>query len=147
MTSAFSLAGKVGCVPSSERSKQRRTTNTARVLLRLPSSLCVYSPDHAACSYISLDTCCIPALQGGASGIGLATVRAFLEAGVKGVTLVDLNKANLSKVQGELEKQYSGRTLAVSGDVATEDVTQEYVEETMKKWGHLDVSIQNAGIW
>ena len=63
-----------------------------------------------------------------------------MEAGAKGVTLVDLHKGNLAKAHAELEKQYSGRVLAVAGDVATEAATEEYVGETLKKWGYLDVS-------
>lgn len=78
-------------------------------------------------------------LQGAASGIGLSTARTFLAAGAKGVTLVDLHKGNLARVQSELEKQYPGQILTVSGDAAAEEATQEYVGETMSKWGHLDV--------
>lgn len=78
-------------------------------------------------------------LQGAASGIGFSTARAFLAAGARGVTLVDLHKGNLAKAQAELEKQYSGKLLSVSGDVTSEQATEEYIEETMKKWGHLDV--------
>lgn len=82
--------------------------------------------------------------QGAASGIGLSTARTFLEAGAKGVTLVDLHKGNLEKARAELEKQYSGRTLSIAGDVATESIAQQYVEETLSKWGHLDVGCNRS---
>ena len=77
--------------------------------------------------------------QGAGSGIGLHTAKLFLAAGAKGVTFVDLNGKALQKIQTELDHEYAGRTLMITGDVTTEELTKSYVDETIAKWGHLDV--------
>ncbi|GAA5831111.1 hypothetical protein JCM11251_005148 [Rhodosporidiobolus azoricus] len=87
-------------------------------------------------------------VTGGAGGIGLATAKAFLAAGVLGVTLVDLSPSGLSAACDSLSSSGfdASRVLTVSGDVGQEAAAQEYVEKTVEKWGRLDVSVQCAGI-
>ena len=59
-------------------------------------------------------------LKGGASGIGLETVKAFLEADALGVTLVDSSPIALSKAADALKPKYHERLLIVQSDVTDE---------------------------
>ena len=86
-------------------------------------------------------------MQGAGSGIGLQTVKVFLAAGAKGVALVDLNKKALQEAHTELERDYAGKLLLIAGDVSAEDATNDYVDQTMDKWGHLDVRRMPLRIW
>ncbi|GAA5994429.1 SDR family NAD(P)-dependent oxidoreductase [Rhodotorula paludigena] len=84
-------------------------------------------------------------VTGGASGIGLATAKAFLAAGALGVTLVDLKEESLSSAAASLSVE-SSRVLTVAADVSDEAAAASYVRQTVDKWGRLDVSVQCAGI-
>ncbi|GAA5945478.1 hypothetical protein JCM3775_003710 [Rhodotorula graminis] len=90
----------------------------------------------------------VAVVTGGASGIGLATVKAFLEAGAAGVTLVDLKEDALSSAVASLElsEHDAARVLTVVGDVADEATAEKYVRETSERFGRVDVSVQCAGI-
>ncbi|GAA5865929.1 hypothetical protein JCM3774_005525 [Rhodotorula dairenensis] len=91
-------------------------------------------------------------VTGAASGIGFATVEAFLEAGAAGVTLVDLSADSLSRAVSSLEGSVSAvgtiaeRVHTYAGDVSIEGTAEAYVRETIDRWGRLDVSVQCAGI-
>ncbi|GAA5884960.1 hypothetical protein JCM6882_007171 [Rhodosporidiobolus microsporus] len=89
-------------------------------------------------------------ITGGAGGIGLATAKAFLEAGALGVTLVDLSPSSLSTALASLTSAGSSfdpsRVLTVAGNVSEESTAVEYVRQTVDKWGRVDVSVQCAGV-
>jgi NAD(P)-dependent dehydrogenase (short-subunit alcohol dehydrogenase family) len=59
-------------------------------------------------------------MQGAASGIGFETVKAFLEAGATGVTLVDLSSDALATAIANLAEIGEGRTLSFNADVSDE---------------------------
>ncbi|GAA5986946.1 hypothetical protein JCM10908_000965 [Rhodotorula pacifica] len=86
-------------------------------------------------------------VTGAASGIGYATVKAFLEAGAEGVTLVDLSADSLSRAIASLGgAELDARVHTYAGDVSVEGTAEGYVKETLDKWGRVDVSVQCAGI-
>jgi NAD(P)-dependent dehydrogenase (short-subunit alcohol dehydrogenase family) len=85
-------------------------------------------------------------MQGGASGIGLSTVKAFLAEGARGVTIVDLHEDALSTLRAALPAQDAERVLCVAGDVSEEATVEAYVSQTIDRWGQLDISVQCAGI-
>ncbi|GAA5952218.1 hypothetical protein JCM8115_003538 [Rhodotorula mucilaginosa] len=88
-------------------------------------------------------------VTGAASGIGFATVKAFLEAGAAGVTLVDLSADSLSQAAASLaggSADIKSRLHTYAGDVSVEGTAEGYVKETVEKWGRVDVSVQCAGI-
>ncbi|ORY21039.1 3-oxoacyl-ACP reductase [Naematelia encephala] len=88
----------------------------------------------------------VAVVTGAASGIGLATVEAFLESGILGVCMVDLNESTLSSAVSSLRSSFSDRIISITGDVSEEATADSYVAAVMKKWGRLDVSVQCAGI-
>ena len=81
-------------------------------------------------------------VTGGASGIGLATVKKLLEKGAN-VVIADVSK-NLDDVVSSLGSE--ARTLGVMTDVSKEEDVKNMVEKTIQKFGHLDYLVSNAGI-
>lgn len=82
-------------------------------------------------------------ITGAAGGIGYKTSELMLKEGAK-VILVDVDKSSLNKAAEEL-KQF-GDVLTVQADVTDESSVKNYVNETMNKFGKIDVFFNNAGI-
>lgn len=81
-------------------------------------------------------------VTGAASGIGLATVRRFLEAGAQGVIAVDVGP-DLPAVINEIG---AARVHYLRGDVAEESTAREFVRLAMDTYGRLDILVNNAGV-
>ncbi len=82
-------------------------------------------------------------VTGGASGIGYATVKAFLKKGAK-VVLSDYDTEGGEKATKELA-QYGDVTF-VFANVAKEADVKGLVDAAVKQYGRLDVIFSNAGI-
>ncbi|WP_410772073.1 SDR family NAD(P)-dependent oxidoreductase [Fontibacillus sp. BL9] len=83
-------------------------------------------------------------VTGGASGIGLATAEAFLAKGAK-VVIADYNKQAGKAKEQELQGK-GGDVSFIQVNVADEKSVENLVDETVKKYGKLDVIVNNAGI-
>jgi NAD(P)-dependent dehydrogenase (short-subunit alcohol dehydrogenase family) len=83
-------------------------------------------------------------VTGGASGIGKATARLFLEEGAK-VTLADIDEKLLSAARTELAR-VGDEVQAVRGDVRRVADGARIVSAAVEKFGRLDVLFCNAGI-
>ena len=77
-------------------------------------------------------------VTGAASGMGLATARAFAEAGAA-VTVADLGGEALESAEAHL-REAGHRVLAVPCDVAEEDQVATAVARTVETFGSLDVA-------
>ena len=86
------------------------------------------------------DKVCV--ITGGAGSIGLTTARQLYEAGGR-IMLVDLNAENLAIAKSEFDDQ--DRVAICQADVSDSGQTQNYISETVAKWGKLDVLFANAG--
>jgi len=84
-------------------------------------------------------------ITGGASGIGLATAKQFLKEGAK-VAIADISDES-GKCAIEELKTLSPEVIFIRADVSKEDDAKRMVEETVKKFGRLDILFNNAGIW
>lgn len=85
----------------------------------------------------------VAVITGAASGIGLATVRSYLESGIKGVVAVD--------VAGQMPppsspSDASARLRYVRGDVGIEQTAIEFTQAAIKNFGRIDVMVNNAGV-
>jgi NAD(P)-dependent dehydrogenase (short-subunit alcohol dehydrogenase family) len=79
-------------------------------------------------------------ITGGASGIGAATVRRFVNEGASVCILDrDLNSAEA------LAKECGGETFALELDVREEPAVARVAEAVLTRWGHVDVLVNNAG--
>ncbi len=82
-------------------------------------------------------------LTGGAGGIGKATAEKFLTEGAK-VVIVDVFEQPLERVKKDLEA--IGEVLTIQADVTKEADVQKYVNQTVERFGKIDVFFNNAGI-
>lgn len=78
-------------------------------------------------------------ITGGASGIGLATAKKLLSEDAK----VVVYSRNAREIDDEFDKKNS---LLIEGDVCDRSKTKKAVEAAIKKFGALDILINNAGV-
>src|SRR5437660_4002636 len=83
-------------------------------------------------------------VTGAASGLGLATARAFAESGAS-VVLADWNEKDAQSAAQELANR-GHKTLAVRCDVADDAQVEAMVAQTVGVFGRLDVAFNNAGV-
>ncbi len=92
--------------------------------------------DNALCDKVIVVT-------GGGSGLGKAMTKYFLELGAKvAITSRDFNKLVLTAT--ELEKETGGICLPVACDVRHYDQVLLMQQEVLKKFGKIDVLLNNA---
>jgi hypothetical protein len=83
-------------------------------------------------------------VTGAASGMGLATAKAFAEAGAS-VALADWNEEAVRAVTAELVAA-GHQAIAIRCDVADEAQVAAMVEQTVAAFGRLDAAFNNAGV-
>ncbi|MBW8785572.1 MAG: SDR family NAD(P)-dependent oxidoreductase [Novosphingobium sp.] len=83
-------------------------------------------------------------ITGGGTGIGKAAAIALAEAGVS-VAITGRRKEKLASVIEQIEST-GGQALAVQSDVAVEADAFRAVEETVARFGKLDILINSAGV-
>ncbi len=82
-------------------------------------------------------------VTGAAHGIGVATARLMLSAGLN-VVLADVDAA---AVEAATESAAAtGRAIAVTADVSNADAVASLVEETKRRFGRVDILFANAAI-
>ena len=84
----------------------------------------------------------IAVITGGAGGIGQAAARQFTAEGAR-VVLVDREEAALQSVVRSLGEDVASYVVA---DVTQPEQVQSYVNETVQRWGGIDILLANAGI-
>ncbi len=83
-------------------------------------------------------------VTGAGSGMGLATAKAFAEAGAA-VTLADINERAVRSAADELISA-GHKAIAVRCNVADEAEVAAMVEQTVSTFGRLDAAFNNAGV-
>lgn len=83
-------------------------------------------------------------VTGAASGMGLATARAFAQAGAA-VVLADVRDALVQAAAQEL-RAGGHRVVGVACDVSDDTQVAAMVERTLAEFGRLDAAFNNAGV-
>ena len=82
-------------------------------------------------------------VTGAASGIGLATVRKYLDSGAAHVVAVDIAPTPPVELRTPMD---AGRLTYVPGDVGVEPTAREFTQAALTATGRIDVLVNNAGI-
>lgn len=89
-------------------------------------------------------------VSGGAGGFGRAIARAFCGDGAR-VLVTDIDEQALEGVTNDLREEFGSEefgaeVVALAGDVALEETAARLVETAVRRFGGLDVAVNNAGI-
>lgn len=84
-------------------------------------------------------------ITGASSGIGTAAARALAREGTD-VALAARREERLAEIADGIESEYGVETLVIPTDVREEEAVEEMVEETVERFGGLDVLLNNAGL-
>lgn len=85
-------------------------------------------------------------ITGGASGIGLATVKKFVREGAK-VAIVDIDQGRAQAAADEVAGEgFADTVVAIGADVSIYAQVESAVTQTVEAFGKLDVIFNNAGI-
>ncbi len=85
-------------------------------------------------------------VTGSARGIGKGIASLCAEAGAK-VVITDILEAECQQTAREIQEKYGVETLAVTCDVSDENQVISLIQETMKRFGVLNIMVNNAGIY
>jgi len=83
-------------------------------------------------------------ITGASSGIGYATALALSKAGAK-VVIGARRTDKLEQLENEIKKN-GGEVLSQKLDVTKKTDCDAIVDQTIKKWGTVDILINNAGL-
>jgi NADP-dependent 3-hydroxy acid dehydrogenase YdfG len=83
-------------------------------------------------------------ITGASSGIGEATAKLLAQRGAK-VAIAARRADRLDQLRQTIESD-GGDVLTVTCDVARRDHVKSLIDQTMDRWGRLDVLVNNAGI-
>lgn len=85
-------------------------------------------------------------VTGGGRGIGRGVALRFAREGAK-LALVDIEQPHLDETIAELDAEgMAAEHIALQGDVSSSADVQRFFDETIARFGRLDVLVNNAGI-
>lgn len=86
----------------------------------------------------------VAVISGGASGIGLGTARKLALFGAK-ISIIDINDEMGKEAVNEISKT-GGRAIYIHCDVRDASDCRDAIEETVNKFGRIDILFNNAGV-
>ncbi|XP_046965324.1 15-hydroxyprostaglandin dehydrogenase [NAD(+)]-like [Vanessa cardui] len=86
-------------------------------------------------------------ITGGGNGIGAALANQMLEEGVKFVAILDVDGNSGKALEKKLaEKYHTDKVRFMKCDVTKEEELNAAFDETLQRFGYIDVVVNNAGI-
>ena len=98
------------------------------------------SPEYPACNRLQGK---VAAISGGDSGIGRAVAIAFAREGAD-VAIAYLNEHQDAEETKRLVEEEGRRCFTLAGDIGQEKFCRDFIEQTMREFGRLDVLVNNA---
>ena len=86
-------------------------------------------------------------VTGGGAGLGAGICEVFAQEGANVVVNYIVDEAGVLQFVGTLGERFGGKHMAAYADVTKADDIDEVIETVVGKYGHLDVIVNNAGIW
>ena len=86
----------------------------------------------------------VAAITGGASGIGEATARLFVEEGAR-IAIADMDTERGRMVADEI-KAAGGEVIFVEAHMEREADASDFIRRTVERYGRLDILVNNAGM-
>ena len=87
----------------------------------------------------------IAVVTGAAQGLGEAIAKRFLNDGIPGVALLDLNEEVLAATAARLDPE-GNRVMPVACDVSDPDSVAQAFQAVERRFGTVDILVNNAGI-
>lgn len=85
-------------------------------------------------------------ITGASRGIGAATAKEFAKREYNVVINYNSSYEEAKKLSNELERDYSVKVLIIKCDISNDDEVKNMVDQTIKRFGTIDVLVNNAGI-
>lgn len=85
-------------------------------------------------------------VTGGSRGIGAACCEALARAGARVALNYRIERARAARLVASIE-EFGGKAFAVEADVANVAEAEMMIDETIARFGRIDVLVNNAGIW
>jgi sorbitol-6-phosphate 2-dehydrogenase len=84
-------------------------------------------------------------VTGGAQGLGEAISLRLAKEGCK-VVIADIKQEGIAETEARIHQLYGQETLGIVADVTKEEDVQHLFDETIRRFGRLDIMVSNAGI-
>ena len=84
-------------------------------------------------------------ITGASSGIGAATAVQFAKLGAL-LAITGRNEDNLRSTAQQCKEQSGAEPLLIPADLVKEEDCSRIIQDTVNKYGHLDVLVNNAGV-
>jgi len=84
-------------------------------------------------------------VTGGAQGLGEAISLRLAREGCN-VVIADINQKGIQETEERIQKQFEAQTLGIVTDMTLEKQVEHLVDETVNRFGSLDILVSNAGI-
>lgn len=84
-------------------------------------------------------------ITGGSKGIGYGIAQALLAEGMN-VAITSRSQERADEAAKDLTRNSQGEVLAIEADVTSYDAQQKAINDTVNKWGRLDLLVANAGV-
>jgi NAD(P)-dependent dehydrogenase (short-subunit alcohol dehydrogenase family) len=86
-------------------------------------------------------------VTGAGRGVGYEAARALVWLGAS-VVIAEINEKNGKAAVEKLEKEFGvGKALFVKTDIANQKDIEKLVKEVIKKWGKVDIVLNNATVF
>ena len=87
----------------------------------------------------------VAVVTGGAQGLGAAISLRLAQEGCK-VVVADIKENGIRETEKYIQNQFAQETLGIVADVTQEAEVEKLIDETINRFGKLDIIVSNAGI-